>query len=98
MTKRLGNQSKANQLTEHVLEELDMRMKSQSLADIASYPYPKRQKENQDQPTQERHDHTLHQTRPVVVFVYPTRGETLHIECIQLEREVENWEDEGGHV
>lgn len=90
------NQLEMNQPPEQ--GDIDTRLTPQSLEDVSSYPYPKRQKANQDQPTQERHDHTLHQTRPVVVFVYPNRGETLHIERILLEREVENWEDEGGHV
>jgi len=85
-----------------------MKMNSQSLADIASYPYPTRSQEQQfgdNQPSVAVYDaptvpsnSRLPEQGPAVVFVYPTRDERLRLEGIRLERQVHNWEDEGGSV
>jgi hypothetical protein len=90
------------------MEESDMKIRSQSLDDIASYPYPTRIEEEQSgasQPSEAVYDiplvsseARLTEQRPVVVFVYPGLAERLHLESVQFEKQVQNWEDEGGSL
>lgn len=95
--KSLGNQSKVNPLPQDALEDEDIKMNLQSLADVASYPYPMRTPEQQsgDGPLIASRS-PLPEQGSVVVFVYPTRSERLHLEKLRLEKKVNTWEGEGG--
>lgn len=108
----LDNSVEINQRTRAVVEEQEIEMNSQSAADVVSYPYPKRSQPHRvdDQPAEDISDRggiedpalpildSSKQMQPIVVFIYPTRSERLHIEAIRLERQLEDWEDEGGRI
>ena len=97
--KSLQNQFEVNDLTEDGLVEVDQKLNFQSLADVVSYPYPQRSQDMHSDPLAEADPADGEaQPRPIVVFVFPTRSERLHTESVRLERQVEHWENEGGHI
>jgi hypothetical protein len=105
--KILGKQIEDDQQIKPVRQGTNIGLNSKSLEDVGSYPYPMRSQEiKQALPPEydavDLEEPALSTLRsqelqmPTVIFVYPTRGERQHLENVRLERQVQNWENEGG--